>query len=383
MKKPVYLDNAATTPLLKEVYDKMAPYFMESFANPMTYMYSSLGLEAFKALEQARHQAANLINAQAENIVFTGSGTESDNMAIKGVAFKKKKGHIITSKFEHHAVLHTVEALKRHGFSATFVDIDKDGFVDLNQIEDSIKQDTILISIMHANNEIGTIQPIEQISKLAHSRGILFHTDAVQSCAHIEIDVQKIGCDFLSISAHKFNGPKGVGFLYIKDKDSIYPLIDGGAQEWGLRSSTHNMPGIVGLGVACEIAQKNLTSQKERLANLRDYFLNQLIINLDGVSINGSMKNRLPQNLNVQIDGINNDSLLVGLNKYGVIAAGGSACTATDTVPSHVLVALGLTPAQANSSVRFSFGVQNSQEEIDYALENVIKLVKKFRALRG
>ncbi len=383
MKKLVYLDNAATTPLLTEVLDEMMPYFKDSFANPMTYMQSSLGLDAFKALEKARNNAASLINAKPDNIVFTGSGTESDNMAIKGVAFKKGKGHIITSKFEHHAVLHTVQALQRHGFSFTFVDIDKSGFVDINQIEDAIRDDTILISIMHANNEIGTIQPIEEISRLAHKNGILFHTDAVQSCAHIDVDVEKIECDFLSISAHKFNGPKGVGFLYIKDKGSIYPLIDGGAQEWGLRAATHNMPGIVGLGKACEIAQNNLGFQKEKLINLRDYFLNTLLQNIDGINVNGSIHNRLPQNLNIRLDGINNDALLLGMNRYGIIAAGGSACTATDTVPSHVLIALGLTPEEASSSVRFSFGIENTQEEIEYALDIIISLVKKLRLLRG
>ncbi len=380
-KKVVYLDNAATTPVDQNVLEKMIPFFREKFGNPITHLYSFLGQEALNAIEDARSKTANLINAHPNQIVFTSSGTEANNMVIKGVAFKKGKGHIIVSKIEHHSVLHPVESLKEFGFDVTYIDVDSKGFIDINQVEDSIKNDTILISIMHANNEIGTIQPMEEVVRIAKEHGIPVHTDAVQSVGHINVDVKELDVDFLSVSAHKFNGPKSAGYLYIKDKSLIMPLIEGGAQEEGLRAATHNVPGIVGLGEASYIAQKELNSEIERLKTLKDYMYNSLVSNLSDVFLNGPLEDRLPQNLNVTIKGILNQTFLVELNKRGVIGGGGSACASTEKEPSHVLKAIGLSNEDANSSIRFSFGKYTEKEDIDYALDIIIDTVKKLRSM--
>lgn len=387
MDKVVYLDNAATTPVDPLVYDEMKPFFTEQFANPMTYMHSSMGDMAHTAVEDARERVAGLIACRPEQVVFTSGGTESDNWALKGAlerASREKlhgRGHLVTAEFEHHAILHSALALQRQGYDVTFVKVGRDGIVDPDDVRRAMRPSTVLVSVMHANNEIGTIQPIAEIAHIAHEHGALMHTDAVQTTAHIPVDVDALDVDFLSISAHKFNGPKGVGILYVRDPATLYPLMDGGGQEWGLRGSTHNVPGIAGLGKAAALGKERLPGEFRRLTGLRDMLLERLSTRIDGVSVNGDTNQRVPQNLNIRIEGIDNEPLLLAMNEAGIIAAGGSACNALETVPSHVLTSIGCDLKQAKASIRLSLGYFTTEKDIEYAADVIPGLVKFLRAM--
>ena len=387
MERIVYLDNAATTPVDPAVFEEMKPFFTEQFANPMTYMHSSAGDVARTAVEEARERVAALIGSNPEQIIFTSGGTESDNWVLKGTVERTsrerlhKPGHLVTAEFEHHAILHSALALQRQGYEVTFVKVGRSGIVDPDDIRRAMRPTTVLVSVMHANNEIGTIQPVADIARVAHEHGALMHTDAVQTTAHIPVDVDALGVDFLSVSAHKFNGPKGVGILFVRDQTSLYPLIDGGGQEWGLRGSTHNVPGIVGLGKAAQLGSERLPGELKRLTALRDMLLEKLLAHIDGVAINGDMKQRVPQNLNIRIDGIDNDPLLLAMNEAGIIAAGGSACNALETVPSHVLTSIGCDLKEAKASIRLSLGYFTTEKDIDYAVDVIPGLVKFLRSM--
>lgn len=387
MDRVVYLDNAATTQVEPLVYDEMKPFFTEQFANPMTYMHSSMGDMAHTAVEDARERVAGLIACRPEQVVFTSGGTESDNWALKGAlerASREKlhgRGHLVTTEFEHHAILHSALALQRQGYDVTFVKVGRDGIVDPDDVRRAMRPATVLVSVMHANNEIGTIQPVAEIARIAHERGALMHTDAVQTTAHVPVDVDTLDVDFLSVSAHKFNGPKGVGILFVRDPANLYPLMDGGGQEWGLRGSTHNVPGIVGLGKAAQLGRERLPGELKRLTELRDMLLERLSTRIDGVAVNGDMKKRVPQNLNIRIDGIDNEPLLLAMNEAGIIAAGGSACNALETVPSHVLTSIGCDLKQAKASIRLSLGYFTTEKDIEYAADVIPGLVKFLRAM--
>ncbi len=388
MEKIVYLDNAATTPVDPAVMEEMRPYFTERFANPMTYTHSSSGDVAHAALEEARGRVASLIGAKPDQIVFTSGGTESDNWALKGVTEKASRerlhraGHMVTVEFEHHAILHAAVALQRQGYDVSFVKVGRSGIVDPDDVRHAMKPNTVLISIMHGNNEIGTIQPVAEIARIAHEHEALMHTDAVQTAAHIPIDVETMGVDLLSLSAHKFNGPKGVGILYVRDHQSLYPLLDGGGQEWGLRGSTHNVSGIVGLGKAAQLGKQRLPGELTRLTGLRNALYEKLTSRIDRISVNGDMKQRVPQNLNIRIDGIDNEPLLLAMNEAGIIAAGGSACNTQETVASHVLTSIGCDLKEAKSSIRLSLGYGTTDKDIEYAADVIPGLVRFLRSMR-
>lgn len=367
-----YFDNAATTRVKKEVLKEMLPYFSEQYGNPSS-MYS-LGRNARKAVEESRKRVSELINCNPKEIYFTGCGSESDNTAIKGIAYanRKKGNHIITSKIEHPAVLHTCEVLEKQGFDVSYIGVDENGVVNLGELESSIKDDTILISIMFANNEIGTLQPIEEISKIAKKHNIIFHTDAVQACGNVPIDVQKMGIDMLSLSGHKLYAPKGIGALYVKDGIEFEKFMDGGHQEKNKRAGTENVTGIVGLGKACELAKDNLNNHMKHLSYLRDYYINQIEQKIPDAKLNGSKKNRLPGNANFSFKNIKGEELLLKLDIKGICASSGSACTTGSTEPSHVLIAIGLDSDLANGALRVSFGEDNTLEDVDY-LVSVLK----------
>lgn len=370
MDKLIYLDNAATTKLNEKVYEEMYPYFMEEYGNPSANY--SFAKKTKKAIEKAREQVATLINGKKEEIYFTSGGTESDNWAIKSIAeqYKSKGKHIITSKIEHHAVLHTTEWLEEQGFEVTYLEVDKDGFINLKELEDAIREDTILISIMAANNEIGTIQPIKEIGTIARKHKVLFHTDAVQAFGHIPIDVKKMKIDLLSASGHKINGPKGIGVLYVKSGVKIGPYMHGGSQEKALRGGTYNVPAIVGMGKAAELSLK--CSGSNTVNQLRNYFVEQLGNNIDNFEINGDKEKRLPNNISITIKGVDAESLLVFMNEYGICASAGSACTTGQVKPSHVLKAIGLTDNEARSTVRFSLSEELTEKDIDFVI-NILK----------
>ncbi|MCX6097677.1 MAG: cysteine desulfurase family protein [Caldiserica bacterium] len=387
MERIVYMDNAATTPVDAAVLDEMKPFFTEQFANPMTYAHSSSGDVAHVAVEEARVRVASLIGSQPEQVMFTSGGTESDNWVLKGTVERAsrerlhKSGHLVTAEFEHHAILHSALALQRQGYEVTFVKVGHSGIVDPDDVQRAMRPTTALVSIMHANNEIGTIQPIADIARIAHEHGALMHTDAVQTTAHIPVDVDTLGVDFLSVSAHKFNGPKGVGILFVRDQEALYPFIDGGGQEWGLRGSTHNVPGIVGLGKAAQLGKERLPRELERLTMLRDMLLSKLSAQIDGIVVNGDMKQRVPQNLNIRIEGIDNEPLLLAMNEAGIIAAGGSACNALETLASHVLTSIGCDLKEAKSSIRLSLGYATTTEDVNYAIDVIPGLVKFLRSM--
>jgi len=387
MERIVYMDNAATTPVDPLVVEEMKPFFTDQYANPMTYMHSSAGDVAHTAVEEARMRIASLIGSQPEQIMFTSGGTESDNWVLKGTLERAsrerlhKPGHLVTAEFEHHAILHSALALQRQGYEVTFVKVGQSGIVDPEDVRKAMRPTTALVSIMHANNEIGTIQPIADIARIAHEHGALMHTDAVQTTAHFPVDVDALGVDFLSVSAHKFNGPKGVGILFVRDQASLYPFIDGGGQEWGLRGSTHNVPGIVGLGKAAQLGKERLPGELERLTMLRGMLLRKLSTQVDGIVVNGDMKQRVPQNLNIRIEGIDNEPLLLAMNESGIIAAGGSACNALETVPSHVLTSIGCDLKEAKSSIRLSLGYFTTEKDITYAADVIPRLVKFLRSM--
>ena len=372
------MDNAATTPVSPAVLEKMLPYFSECYGNANSI--HSTGLEARKALNAARKKVAAALNCNPEEVYFTSGGSESDNWALKGVAFanRKKGNHIITSAIEHHAILHTCEWLEKQGFEITYVPVDADGLVNPADVEAAITDKTILISIMAANNEIGTIEPIEEIAKIAHAHHVLFHTDAVQAIGAIPVDVRAIGCDLLSLSGHKFHGPKGVGALYIKQGTRIDNLIHGGAQERGRRASTENVAGIVGMAEAIELATANIPEKAARISALRDQLIDGLTA-LPYVRLNGHRTKRLPGNVNVSVRFIEGESLLLRLDLAGVAASSGSACTSGSLDPSHVLLAIGLPHEIAHGSLRLSLSDTTTQEEVDYVLSVLPGIIEYLR----
>ena len=374
----VYMDNAATTPVSPAVLEKMLPYFSECYGNANSI--HSTGLDARKALNAARKKVAAALNCNPEEVYFTSGGSESDNWALKGVAFanRKKGNHIITSAIEHHAILHTCEWLEKQGFEITYVPVDADGLVNPADVEAAITDKTILISIMAANNEIGTIEPIEEIAKIAHAHHVLFHTDAVQAIGAIPVDVRAIGCDLLSLSGHKFHGPKGVGALYIKQGTRIDNLIHGGAQERGRRASTENVAGIVGMAEAIELATANIPEKAARISALRDQLIDGLTT-LPYVRLNGHRTKRLPGNVNVSVRFIEGESLLLRLDLAGVAASSGSACTSGSLDPSHVLLAIGLPHEIAHGSLRLSLSDTTTQEEVDYVLSVLPGIIEYLR----
>ena len=375
-----YFDHAATTAIKQEVLDEMVPYLKEKFGNASS-LYT-LGRESKRAIEEARKRVAELINCKPNEIYFTAGGSESDNMAIKGIAYSNKyRGkHIITSKIEHPAVLHTCKVLEKKGFRVTYLNVNKDGIVDLENLRRSIRNDTILISIMSVNNEIGTIQPIYEISKIAKMYNIIFHTDSVQGVGHIPIDVKDMGIDMLSLSGHKICAPKGIGALYIKEGIEIEKLIDGGHQEKDKRAGTENVAGIVGLGKACEIAKRDLEKNIEYLKNLRDYFINSVERRIEDASLNGSRKLRVSGNSNFSFKGINSQSLLLKLDEKGICVSSGSACSEGNGKPSHVLKAIGLSDEEAESAIRVTFGKENTKEDVEYLVDNIIESIRELRS---
>lgn len=379
--RQVYLDYSATTPVKKEVLDEMLPYFTEKFGNPSS-LYG-LGLSAKSDLNQARTKVANLIGADEREIYFTSSGTEADNWAVIGAAkAKKAKGnHIITTRIEHHALLHTCQALEKEGFEVTYLDIDSDGRISLKDLENAITDRTILISIMFANNEIGTIQPIKEIAGIARKHEIWFHTDAVQALGNVPIDVKDLGVDMMSISSHKIYGPKGVGALYIRKGIVIPNLMNGGAQENKRRAGTENMAGIVGFGKAAELAGENLQGHIKHVSELRDYFKDQILARIPEVEINGGMKHRLPGNINLIFNYIEGESLLLLMDAKGIAASTGSACSSASLTPSHVLKALKLPYEKIHSSIRFTMGDFTTKEDLDYAIEEIVQIVEKLRSI--
>ncbi len=379
--KRAYLDYAATTPTHPEVVAAMLPYFTEAFGNPSSIHFH--GQEAKQALEEARDKVAALIGAESEEVIFTGSGTEADNFALKGVAYanESRGNHIITSTIEHHAVSETAKFLERRGFRVTYLPVDEYGLVDPDDVRRAITDKTILISLMQANNEVGTIEPIAEIGRIAREAGVYLHTDAVQTVGHIPVDVNELRVDLLSMSAHKFYGPKGVGALYIRKGTKLVPFIHGGEQESGWRASTHNIPGIVGLGRAVELAQQEMAEEAERVTHLRDRLIDGFRERLDHIRLNGHPTNRLPNNVSVTVDFVEGESVLLNLDLEGISASTGSACSSSSLEPSHVLLAMGLLQEQAHCSLRFSLGKWTSEEDIDRVLEVMPKVVAKLRAM--
>ena len=370
-----YFDHAATTPVREEVIKEMLPYFGVEYGNA-SVMYS-LGRNAKKAMSNARRRVAEAINCKTDEIYFTSCGSESDNLAIKGFAYanKDKGNHIITSKIEHHAVLDTCKTLERQGFKVTYLDVDEKGIVDLNQLANSISKDTILITIMFANNEIGTIQPIREIGKIAKQNNIVFHTDAVQAIGNVKIDVRDLNIDMLSLSGHKFYAPKGVGALYIKDGINFEKLQDGGEQEKNKRAGTENVAEIVGLGKAIELIYSEFDDYNKSLRELRDYYISEVKNNIDGIKINGDLENRLAGNANISFENVDGSELLFKLDEQGICASAGSACSTQNPMPSHVLTAIGLEQELANCTLRDSIGKDNTKEDVDYlvsALKNIV-----------
>ena len=377
----IYLDYAATTPTHPEVVKTMLPYFSEVSGNPSSIY--SYGQEAKGAIEEARGKVADLIRAQSEEIVFTSGGTEADNFAIKGVAYANelKGNHIITSSIEHHAVIETCKFLERRGFRVTYLPVDEYGLVDPDDVRRAITSKTILISVMHANNEIGTIEPIAEIGRIAREAGIYFHTDAVQAVGHIPVNADELGAALLSMSAHKLYGPKGVGALYIRKGTKLIPFMHGGEQERRRRASTENVPGIVGFGKAVELAQQEMSEEAGRLAYLRDQLIKGLLEQIDHTRLNGHPLNRLPNNVNISVDFVEGESMLLNLDLEGICASTGSACSSSSLEPSHVLLALGLSHEQAHGSLRFSLGKWTTEEEIGRVLKVLPKIVAKLRAM--
>jgi cysteine desulfurase len=383
VKLPIYMDNHATTPLDPRVLQTMLPYFTDKFGNAASRNHS-FGWAGEEAVENARQQVASLINATPKEIIFTSGATESDNLMIKGVAemYREKGNHIITQAIEHKAVLDTCKNLEKHGFEVTYLPVQKDGRVDPEDVRKAIKPTTILICIMYANNEIGVINPIAEIGKIAKERGIIFAVDGVQAVGKVPVDVQKDNIDLLAISAHKLYGPKGVGALYVRRRNprvQLSAIIDGGGHERGMRSGTLNVPGIAGLGKACELCQQEMATESVRLAGLRDRLRAGLEAKLDEVFINGSMEHRLPNNLNMSFAYVEGESLLMGINDVAV--SSGSACTSATLEPSYVLKALGVGEDLAHTSIRFGLGRFTTQEEVDYVVDKMVQVVTKLREL--
>ncbi len=379
MNKTIYLDNAATTQTKVEVVEAMLPYFNEKFGNPSSIY--DFAAQNKTAVTDARDTIAKAIGCNTNEIFFTAGGTEADNWAIKGVAesYKNKGNHIITSKIEHHAVLHTCEYLEKNGYEVTYLNVDENGLVKLDELKAAIRPTTILISIMFANNEIGTIQPIKEIGQIAKENGILFHTDAVQAFGQLPIDVQELNIDMLSASGHKINGPKGIGFLYIKNGTKIRSFIHGGAQERKRRAGTENVPGIVGLGKATEIACRDMEEKTRKEIELRDYLIDRTLKEIPYTRLNGHRRNRLPNNANFSFQFIEGESLLIMLDMKGICGSSGSACTSGSLDPSHVLLAIGLPHEIAHGSLRLTLSENTTKEEIDYTIDCMKEIVAKLR----
>ena len=381
MKKTIYLDNAATTKTRPEVVEAMLPYFTEYYGNPSSvYEFAT---PSKKAIAEARETIAKSLGAKTNEIYFTAGGSEFDNWAIKATAeaYESKGKHIITSKIEHHAVLHTCEYLEKRGFEITYLDVDENGTVKLDELKKAIRPDTILISIMFANNEIGTIQPVKEIGEIAKEHGIIFHTDAVQAYAHVPINVDEYHIDMLSVSGHKFNGPKGIGFLYIRTGLKLRSFIHGGSQERKRRGGTENVPGIVGMGKAVEIAMANLAERTAYEVELRDYLINRVLSEVPYVRLNGHRTNRLPNNANFAFQFIEGESLLIMLDMQGICGSSGSACTSGSLDPSHVLLAIGLPHEIAHGSLRLTLSEETTKEDIDFTVDEIKKIVEKLRSM--
>ena len=381
MNKRIYVDHSATTPLRGEVLEKMIPYFTESFGNPSSVYFEAR--EVKKAISKAREQVAAAIGADASEIYFTGSGSEADNWAIKGVARanKEKGNHIISTEVEHHAVLNTLKALEKEGFSVTYLPVDEYGMVSEKDVLNAITDETILITVMTANNEIGTIMPIAQIGKIAKEKGILFHTDAVQAIGMMEIDVNEMNVDLLSLTGHKFYGPKGCGALYIRKGTKISRLIDGGGQERSKRAGTENVAGIIGLGEAIELITKDIKGHTKKLRELRDEYIKRVLSEIPYTRLNGHPEKRLASNANISFEFIEGESLLLMLDMKGISASSGSACTSGSLDPSHVLLAIGLKHEVAHGSLRVTFGEANTKEDVDIIVNALSEIVKQLRAM--
>ena len=369
----IYLDNSATTPIKSEVLQEMMPYLTTEYGNASS-LYS-VGRSAKRAIEKARNRVAELLNCNHNEIYFTGGGSESDNIALKGFAYanKEKGNHIITSKIEHPAILETCKTLERQGFEVSYINVNENGIIDVEELRKSIKTNTILISVMTANNEVGTVQPIEEIAKIAHDNNVVFDTDAVQAIGNVQIDVEKMRIDMLSLSSHKINGPKGVGALYIKNGIEVEKFINGGHQEKDRRAGTENVAGIVGIGKAAEIARKNMETHIRNLSKIRDYYIKKVQKEIPNIRINGSMENRLPGNANISFKGINASELIFKLDERGICVSSGSACSSGNTNPSHVLTAMNVPEVYLNSAIRTTFGDNNTFEQVDY----VVKILKQ------
>ena len=379
MKTKLYFDNAATTPVREEVLQEILPYFREYYGNASSVY--AIAKESKKALEKARAQVAAAINAQPEEIYFTAGGSESDNTALRGVAeaYASKGNHIITTKIEHHAILHTAEYLEKHGAEVTYLNVDEYGKISLEELEKAIRPETVLISVMFANNEIGTIQPIKEIGEIARKHGVLFHTDAVQAVGHVPIDVEKMHIDLLSMSGHKLGAPKGIGALYIRKGVKVEPLIFGGAQEKKQRAGTENIPGIVGIGKAAELAVAEMEATTAKLVALRDKLIKGILENIPYSRLNGHPTDRLPGNCNISFSYIEGESLLLLLDALGIAASSGSACTSGSLDPSHVLLAIGLPHETAHGSLRLTMDRDNTEEEVDFILEKLPGIVQRLR----
>ncbi len=377
--KNIYFDNAATTRLDEEVLNEMIPYLKENYGNASSIY--KLGRDSKKAVEDSREKIAQVLNCKSNEIYFTAGGSESDNTAIKGIARanRLKGNHIITSKIEHPAVLETCKNLEKEGFEVTYISVDENGIINLEELKKSVKDTTVLITIMFANNEIGTLQPIEEIGKIAKEKNIYFHTDAVQAVGSIKIDVQKLNIDSLSLSGHKLYGPKGIGALYVKSGIKFEKFVDGGHQERNKRAGTENVAGIVGIGKAIEIAYSDLEEHNKKIKELRDYYVAQVTSKIPYVKVNGDMKKRLPGNSNISFRFIEGEGLLLNLDLKGVCASSGSACTSGSLDPSHVLLAIGLPHEIAHGSLRITIGKYNTKKEIDYLVENLIEIVNRLR----
>jgi cysteine desulfurase len=379
MNRQIYMDHSSTTPVDAAVAEAMLPYFSERFGNPSS-LYS-IGREARRAMEDARANVADMIGAKKEEIIFTGSGTESDNLAIKGLVYRnRKKGdHIITSSIEHHAVLHTCKYLETQGFKVTYLPVSKEGLVNPEDVEDAITSKTILITIMHANHEIGTIQPVEEIGKLAKEKDIPFHTDAIQTAGNLPLNVDTIGVSLLSMSAHKMYGPKGVGALYVRKGTGLEPLMHGGGHERDIRSGTENVPGIVGFGKAAQLAKERL-SEATKISMLRDSLIKG-VLEIKDSFLNGHLEKRLPNNVNIRFSFIEGESMILNLDMKGVAASTGSACSSKSLEPSHILLAIGLRHEEAHGSLRFTLGRGNTQEDVDYVVSVLPEIVNKLRKM--
>lgn len=379
--RQVYLDYSATTPVKEDVVKEMLPYYTKFYGNPSS-LYD-MGLEAKAGIDKARERVAKLINADSREIFFTSCGTEADNWVLEGAsdALRRKGNHIITSRIEHHAILHTCEYLEKHGFEITYLDVDSEGFVHPETLEKAIRPETVLISIMMVNNEIGTIQPIKELAAVAKKYGVLFHTDAVQGLGNVPIDVKDLGVDFLSMSAHKIYGPKGIGALYMRRGIRISTFMHGGAQESKKRAGTENTAGIVGFGKAAEMAMEGLSEHIRHSTDLRNYFWEKIESNISGVQLNGPKDKRHPGNLNISFDYIEGEAILLLLNGNGISVSTGSACSSKSLAPSHVLDAIGVSITKMNGTIRFTVGDFTTREDIDYVVDVLIKVVERLREL--